>query len=285
MISRDRVIRALNHQPIDRAPRDLWLSTGIEAARRDDVAEINMRFPSDFVNVEITTESPPLKRHKEPTLKEGKYTDLWGCVWKQGHVDSSAVLASSPLTGALSVADFRPPTELLDAARFAKINAACANTGLFALGHSQLRPLERLCQLRGPETALRELAEGNVELRDLLGRLRDFFCLEAERWAKTEVDAVVLEDDLAWPARSATSLRLWRALIRPFFRDFCEVLHDRDKFAFFRFHGPLHDLLGDMIEIGIDAVHAQWPLEEFLKVTIGATGTHRLLGWFGKPAD
>lgn len=34
-----------------------------------------------------------------------------------------------------------------------------------------------------------------------------------------------------------------------------------------------------MIEIGIDAVHAQWPLEEFLKVTSARRG--RIVFWGG----
>ena len=82
MISRDRVIRTLNHQSIDRAPRDLWLLPGMEASRPDDVAEINLRFPSDVLHLE--TKWPAGKRSKGDSQKAGPYTDAWGCTWQLG---------------------------------------------------------------------------------------------------------------------------------------------------------------------------------------------------------
>jgi uroporphyrinogen decarboxylase len=281
MIPRDRVIRTLNHQPIDRAPRDLWLGSGVDAAHPDEVAEINVRFPSDFLHIDPSVETVrgPSKRQKVNDHKEGIVVDAWGCVWKAVSLDSPAVVVNSPLGGAASMADFHPPAELLDAARFAKIDAACEGTGRFTLAAAGLRPLERLCQLRGSETALRELAEGNVELRDLLSRLREFSRREAEQWAKTEIDGVVLGDDVTWPSQSQTSLNLWRSLVRPFFQDFCSVLHKCDKFAFFLAHGPVYDVLDDLIEIGIDAVHAEWPLEEFDKLASSQRG--RIVFWGG----
>ncbi len=281
MISRERVIRTLNHQPIDRAPRDLWIAAGVEEARPDDVAEVNVRFPSDFLHVTISVDaaSNPSKRHKVNNQKEGVFADSWGCVWKMGPPDSPAILVESPLAGAASLDAFHPPDELLQPVRFAKVNAACHGTGRFTVAAAELRPVERLCQLRGAETALRALAEGNVELRDLLSRLRDFFRREAGQWAKTEIDGVVLGDDLTWPSQSQKSLDLWRALILPFFREFCTVLHEHDKFAFFLANGPVRDVLDDLIEAGVDAVHAQWPLEEFVKVAAARRG--RIVFWGG----
>ena len=82
MISRDRVIRTLNHQSIDRAPRDLWLLPGMEAGRPDDVAEINVRFPSDILHLE--TKWPAGKRSKGHRQKAGSHTDAWGCTWQLG---------------------------------------------------------------------------------------------------------------------------------------------------------------------------------------------------------
>src|SRR5208282_5739254 len=52
MISRDRVIRTLNHQPIDRVPRDLWLLPDMESGRTDEVSEMHARFPSDVLHLE-----------------------------------------------------------------------------------------------------------------------------------------------------------------------------------------------------------------------------------------
>ncbi len=80
MISRDRVIRTLNQQSIDRAPRDLWLVPGLEAARTDDVAEINVRFPGDVLHLE--TKWPAGKRSQGDHREAGAHSDAWGCTWQ-----------------------------------------------------------------------------------------------------------------------------------------------------------------------------------------------------------
>jgi hypothetical protein len=279
MISRQRVIRTLNHQPIDRAPRDLWLMPGTESARGDDVAEMEVRFPSDFLHLE--TSPPPGKKSKPHAEKSGTFTDAWGCAWKVDSPNPGApgLLAASPLAGAASLTVFHPPAELLEAARFAKINAACDATARFTLGECELHPLERLGQLRGPETALRELAEGNLELRNLLARLHDFYRREVEHWAKTHIDGVVLCDDLSWAAQSRVCLDLWRAIVKPLFRDACAIAHGHDKFVFFRARGAAGDTMDDLIEIGVDAVHAEWPLDEFVKLAAKRRG--RIVFWGG----
>ncbi len=50
MTSRDLVIRTLNHEPVDRVPRDLWYSPGVETLRADEVAEIEVRSSSADVD-------------------------------------------------------------------------------------------------------------------------------------------------------------------------------------------------------------------------------------------
>ncbi len=277
MISRERVIRTLNHQPIDWVPRDLWLMPGMESFRGDDVAEIEVRFPSDFLHLEATSHSG--KKAKPHAEKSGTFTDAWGCGWKVDSPNGQPSLAASPLASAASLAAYSPPAELLEAARFAKINSACDATGRFTLGECELHPLERLSQLRGQETAYRELAEGHVELRNLLVRLHDFYRREVDHWAKTHVDGIVLCDDLSWAIQSRVHFDLWRAIVKPMFRDACEIVHGHDKFAFFRAESALGDAMDDLIEIGVDAVHADWPLDDFVKLAGKRRG--RIVFWGG----
>jgi hypothetical protein len=261
MISRDRVIRTLNHQSIDRAPRDLWLLPGMEADRADDVAEMDLRFPSDVLHLE--TKWPTGKRSKGDPQKAGPYTDAWGCTWQLGDHGVMAGLIESPLAGGSDIAKFEPPAELLDPARFAKINPSCEDTGRFTLARSEVRPLDRLRHLRGQDTAVSELCEGKRDLAALLARLHEFFRREVELWAGTQVDGVILGDDLAWAAGSRAHLKIWRSLLKPLFQEYCAVLHRHDKFVFFLSQGTSGEALDDLVEIGVDSVHAPWPHAEF----------------------
>ncbi|MGA2254086.1 MAG: hypothetical protein ABSG53_05435 [Thermoguttaceae bacterium] len=263
MISRDRVIRTLNHQSIDRVSRDLWLLPGMEACRPDDVAEINVRFPSDVLHLE--TKWPAGIRSKGHSQNAGSHTDAWGCTWQLSDPGVLTGLMESPLAGEAAVATYEPPAELLDPARFDKINPICEGTGRFTLASSEVRPSDRLRQLRGPETSVNELCDGNQDLRTLLDKLHEFFRKEIDLWTKTQVDGIVIGDDMTWVAASRAHLKIWRSLFKSLYQEYCTAVHDHDKFVFFLCEGTCGEVLDDLVEVGVDAVHAQWPPEEFQK--------------------
>ncbi len=256
MISRDRVIRTLNQQPIDRAPRDIWLLPGIEARCPDDIAEINVRFPPDIVHV--NSPWPVGKRGKGSSSNSGTFTDVWGCLWREGENGSLPTLIESPLAGAAQLADYRFPPELLDGHRVAKVNKGCESTTRFTLAHSEARPLDRLRQLRGMETTLAELTENKPALHELLAKLHVCLAREIQHWAGTNVDGVVIGDNLAWVASARSHTKIWRSVFKPLYLEYCRILHAQDKFVFFLSNGPLGDGLEDLIEMGVDAVHAPW---------------------------
>ena len=231
----------------------------MEANRPDDVAEINVRFPSDILHLE--TKWPSGKRSKGHAQKPGPNTDAWGCVWQVSEHGAPSLLLESPLANG-AIAAYQPPAELLDPARFAKINSVCEGSGRFTLASSEARPLDRLRQLRGPERAVAELCEGNPDLRGLLARMHEFYLKEISLWARTQVNGVILGDDLTWVAASRGRLSTWRSLFKPLLRDYCAALHEHDKFVFYLCDGTMGEALNDLVEIGVDAVHAQWPHEE-----------------------
>jgi uroporphyrinogen decarboxylase len=213
----------------------------------------------------LETKSATGKRNKGYSPKAGSYVDAWGNVWQVDERGIQSGLIESFLAGNSCVATYEPPAELLDLARFAAVNPICEATGRFTLASSQVRPLDRLRQLRGPETAVAELCNGDKDLHNLLEKLHEFFRKEVELWANTQVDGVVLGDDLAWVAAAQGHLKIWRSLLKPLFQEYCAVLHGHDKFVFFLSEGTSGQVLDDLVEIGVDAVHARWPHEEFGK--------------------
>jgi hypothetical protein len=254
MTPRQRVLRALNHQPLDRAPRDLWLLPGVEVDRADDVAEMQTRFPGDILHLD--TKWPVGKRTKGVANRSGQYTDAWGCTWQLGPRGAAGPLLASPLADAGQIAAYEPPLELLEPARAARAVKGWESSSRFALAWSEARPMERIQALCGPEAALTELTAGQTETRRLLGRLHEFFCRELELWANVEVDGVVLGDMLATPQGLRLPLKSWRSLLRPLYRQYCEILHAHDKFAFFHGGHQTGDVFGELVEAGFDAIHA-----------------------------
>jgi uroporphyrinogen decarboxylase len=220
MLSRELVIRTLNQQSVDRVPRDLWPSPGVESARADELAELGARYPSDIIAADFKY-PPPKKSHGKP-------------------------------------ADYKPPVESLDAAKFAKVNRACETTTRFVLAHTDIRPFDQLQALHGPEAAVSELAHGGRSITGLLASLHEYYCRQIELWAGTEVDGVVIGDD--WGAADSMKIApaMWREIFRPLYKDYCKVLHESDKFVFFKSNGNISDIFGDLVKIGVDAVHSPW---------------------------
>jgi len=254
MTSRDLVIRALNHEPVERIPRDLWYAPGVAARRADEVAEIELRFPRDIVPPEI--DYPPGRPGKAAHKRKGPYTDAWGCTWSVTAAGALEAVDQPPLDGEASLRQYQPPMELIEKIRRARVNQSCNTTPRFVLAWSQTQPFQRLQWLRGRQAVLAGLDSGNGALADLLQRLHEFSCSEMKTWAATEVDGVAFTDSWGDADGLVVNLELWRERFKPLYRDYCQILHDQDKFAFFRSGGNIAAILPELIEIGVDAVYA-----------------------------
>ncbi|MCE5269436.1 MAG: hypothetical protein LLG00_16290 [Planctomycetaceae bacterium] len=257
MTSRELVIRTLNQEPVPRAPRDLWAPVGAAWLPADELAEINVRYPSDIVTIESPIQAG--KRLHAKQGKAGEYTDAWGCVWQEGEAGAPPQLKHAPLTEASKLAAYQPPAALLEHGRFTRANKTCSTTSRFVLAWSEVRPLDRLRMLCG-ESALVHLARGKDGIRKLLATLHESACKELERWAATEVDAVAFRDDWGTSDGLLVSPEMWRDLFRPLYREYCNILHAKDKFVFFLSGGNILDIFGDLVKLEIDAIHCQFDL-------------------------
>jgi hypothetical protein len=270
MTSRDRVIRTLNHQPIDRAPRDLWLMQGVESHCAEALAEMNLRFPADIAQIDGKPAAG--KRSKAAAPRAGhRQMDAWGCACPTDAQGEPGPAEQPPLADAAQMAAYLPPAEMLAAARFAAVNRLCEGSSRFMLVWSDVRPLARMQALRGPEAAIVDLTDGNKVARGLLGRLHEHFRREMELWAGSNVDGVAIHDNLGVPAAPRVTSKLWR-LLKPLYRDYCQALHAQDKFAFFYSKGKIGDLYGELISLGFDAIYAQVPLVDLEQLAANYRG-------------
>jgi len=258
MTSRDLVVRTLNRQPVDRVPRNLEVSACIERFREDELEEMNFCYPSDIQEPDFNY--PRGRRAKGTPGKAGRYTDAWGCIWQIAKQAAEGHIVGHPLADPARIAAYRPPLELLEKLTPAQIRRASEPTTRFLLAPTQTRLLERLWALRGPEAATADLESGNHPIRELLAALHDFSCQEVTRWAATDVDGVSFQDTFGAPGGPPIETQLWRDLFKPLYRQYCQVLHENDKFVFFRSTGDASGVFNDLLEIGVDAVDCPWSL-------------------------
>ena len=67
--------------------------------------------------------------------------------------------------------------------------------------------------------------------------------------------AVWIVDDIAFGTGMIVNPEYYRQLIFPWYKKFAKVCHDNGKYLFFHSDGLLWDVMDDLIEIGVDALH------------------------------
>lgn len=255
MNSRERVIRTLRQEEVDRVPRQLWMLPAIPMLRKEELDEVLGKFLSDF--------GSPLyrygqgKRCKGDAATVGINVDAWGSVWHVGEPGVIGEVKEYPLADWSALDSYELPWELLKEADLSQVNRTCAQSELFMSVGTETRPFERMQFLRGTENLMMDLAYGDKEVYELRDRLHEFFVKEMEMWANTDVDGVSFMDDWGTQKSLLISPALWREFFKPLYKDYCDILHSKGKFVFFHSDGNIEAIYPDLIEIGVDAVNSQ----------------------------
>jgi len=111
--------------------------------------------------------------------------------------------------------------------------------------------------LRGAENVYLDLAYDSREFRTLLDLVHSFYLEEIELLASSNVDGVFLMDDWGTQESMLISPTMWRAVFKPLYKEYCEIIHGAGKFAFFHTDGFVEPIFGDLIEVGVDAINSQ----------------------------
>ncbi len=252
--SREIVKAALDFRDPPRLPRQIWVLPWAERRHPGELARIEEAFPQDITTIPFTCSEPVPGGGNAHDV--GTFTDAWGCTFENLQ-DGIIGQVKNPLLKDWSrAAHLRFPTERLEV-DLEEVAAFCAGTEKFVLAGTCPRPFERLQFLRGPETLYLDLNDPPAELLDLIRRLHDFYLEELAIWAKTEVDAITFMDD--WGSQQALLVApgLWRELFKPLYADYIELAHAHGKHAFMHSDGHITEIIGDLVEIGLDALNSQ----------------------------
>ena len=256
MNGRERVRRCLDFDHPDRVPRDLWvLPIASQEHGAEAIEALQRRWPNDCA-------APGVANQKVLALIEGdrytvgRYRDEWGCVFENIHGGVIGQVKQPILDNWSKLDDVRTPVEVLDIDVEA-INRACAASDKFMMSGCCPRPFERMQFLRGSENLYRDLAKEPPEFHELLRRVHDLNCKEAEVWSRTSVDAISFMDDWGSQQNLLISPVKWRRLFQPLYADYVRIAHAAGKKAFMHSDGHIFAIYEDLIEIGVDAVNSQ----------------------------
>lgn len=252
--SRELVRKSLEFDSPPSIPRQVWLLPWAEDRYPDEVTRLGVEYPDDIVS------SPAVYRQYVPVegdrYRRGTYVDEWGCRFDNLQ-DGVIGIVREPLIARWDdLEEFNTPEAVLDL-DIKEINAFCRASDRFVIAGTIVRPFERLCFVRTMEQALIDLYEQPGGFFELLDRIHNHYMKEVEVWARTEVDAIGLMDDWGTQSGLMVSPDLWQQIFKPLYRDYAEIARKHGKYVFMHSDGYIIDIIGDLVEVGIDALNSQ----------------------------
>jgi uroporphyrinogen decarboxylase len=255
MLPRDYVLEQMAHRETSPVPFTLWF--------KDEVIE---RLNRHYGSAEWRSRLPvyqsgctPLAWDRRQRLPDGRYRDVYGTIWRDDrladHVERPAL--SEPILRPGVIPAFE---SLYDADRLAKCRqdmetctafrqATAANPGLF----------ERTWMLRGFEDALTDPIWEPAFYEELLDRLTELHARSVEVCLTLPVDAVNFGDD--WGDQNGVTMgpELWRKWMKPRYAKLYGMVKAAGKLVTHHSCGSVADILGDLIDIGLDAINPFQP--------------------------
>ena len=230
MTSRERVLRTLEFNSPDRIPVDLWVlpkARIIHGAAFDAVYE---RHEKDIVSV-----SGPFDLSYTPEYyQQGRFTDPWGSVWNNLQVGILGKVKQPVFTDYSRLEDYEPPIEQFlaewEAARgsIAAQIAQARQAGRFVIG-GWISLFERMQFLRGTENLYCDIALEEDELFQMIDIVMRFMHVYVEKWLEMDVDAVAFGDDWGTQISLLISMRIWRKLFKPLYKELIDRIKATGK--------------------------------------------------------
>ena len=230
MTSRERVTKTVRFEGVDRPARDIWTLPAAFYGREDELRALMAQYPSDFgASGYMDPED------MSPLYEPGTWTDSWGSTWLNiqrgmiGEVKHPALDDWSTLDG------WQPPWNMLHKG-FERVNETCAQEDRFVL-LGLPRPWERFQFVRGSANAYMDLAWGTAEARKLIEMIHDFYMQHTRDIVQTDVDALFFMDDWGAVDSLLISPAMWVEYFKPLYKDYVDLAHAHDKFAFMHSDG------------------------------------------------
>jgi len=256
MNSRERVKRAIRFQKPDRIPISHAVLPAAQLKYGQALNEILAEFREDF-GWDYRTDLPPEKF--PPQYKRGLNCDDFGTVWRVEWEGVCGIPVEWPIPDLGRYDEYLWPKDFTagpPAGRQYSGHMCGYDKRWYARG-SWITFFEQLQQLRGMENLLVDIASESKEFLRLLDDLLAFHLRWVERWVKFEYDGLHFGDD--WGTQRGLMIRpeVWRRLFKPRYAEIFARTKAAGKDVWFHSDGFINDILGDLVEIGVDVINFQ----------------------------
>ena len=291
MTPRERILAAFDHREADRLPRDL-AGTRYSSIHAEAYARLRpaLGLPAAAITIVDTTQGlahvhedvlarfgadaalvatgSPTGYRREVVIEDGweRFVDEWGVVRARPVGGLYFESSTAPLVGGIGSADVsafawpdpRDPGRVAGMAERARhirdVEGRAVVVGSFCAGVTEMH-----FRLRGYEDGYMDLAADPALARQVMEKVTE---LKLAYWESVldeigdVIDVAAEADDLGAQQAPLFSPATYRDLVKPLHAEIISLIKRRSR-ARFLLHscGAIHDLIPDLIEIGVDALN------------------------------
>jgi len=261
MNSRERILAAINRQPLDRIPTDIWATGEVWqklAAHFGDGVDLYEALHIDGIaTVGADYAGPPL-----PEAPPGETVDMWGIRSRPMNYGTGVYYEQShnPLADARTIAELEqyrwPSADWFDYSHMRAAAEEAREKRAVKCGYMAIFFCHNL--LRGLRQSLLDPHDDPEFTRHLLGRVSDFLYEHHLRMFEAcdgLVDICEVTDDFGSQTGPLISLKTFRECYRPHMERFIAVCRQFGIKVFHHDDGAIRPLLPDLVEMGIEVLN------------------------------
>jgi uroporphyrinogen decarboxylase len=251
MDSRERVRRALTFENPDRIPVSHSYLPAAMDRYGHQLEELFQTYPEDVGNRFF----PPTDAGHR-LYRKGRFVDEWGSVWENYRDGVLGQVKGFPLDEWSDLKTFQPPFEYMGTGLDDADEVIRAHRDKFFTGHF-CRLFERMHFLRPMEKVMVDLMVGSREIYQLRDMIHDFNMRDLRLWLKHDFDAITLSDDWGSQNQLLIPPKLWREFFKPCYQEMISLVRETGRLVLFHSDGYILEIIGDLIDLGVNAINAQ----------------------------
>jgi uroporphyrinogen decarboxylase len=252
---KDRLLRALRHQPVDRPPTQINYTAGmgrlLAAHFGVSAGELPAVLDNHLVRVDVS--------HPKQVSADGLARfDWWGAghdTAEEGYYIRVSPLAENKNLDAFPWPDPHAPDLLIEAAH----TIASHSGEYFIAPNLGFALFERAWSLRGFEQFFMDIALDPGFAAELLDRITEIQLVLIKRYIDFGVDGGYFGDDYGAQKGLLLSPRTWRQLIKPRLARLFAPFRERGLPILMHSDGQIQQILPDLVEIGLSALNPVQP--------------------------
>lgn len=203
---------------------------------REELSDLVERHPVIFKNYKREGHNYDWK---PDSYNVGEFTDAWGCVWENVMDGFESIVKKHPLPAREDVHKLKAPSEDI------------------GLPHGFM--YLRLCDLRGFEEIMIDLAEEPEELQMLIDIVLEYNMRQVDMLLiNNKSELLYFGDDLGMQASLPMSPEKWRKYLKPCYAKLYTRCHEDGRYIYMHSDGHIYEIIPDLIECGVNIINPQF---------------------------